>query len=113
VLGTSFVGLKVAEILTKRHIRVILLDVADQVLPRGAHPISAAIIRTNFEGHGVDVRLGCTMDGMEGAGEGVTCHFTDDVIKEVDFVVVCTRGTAEPCVRGPFAGEDRSGGTGG
>jgi NADPH-dependent 2,4-dienoyl-CoA reductase/sulfur reductase-like enzyme len=90
VLGASFVGLKVAEILTKRHIEVILLDVADQMLPHRAHPTSAAIMRTLFEGHGVDVRLGCTMDGMEGAGEGVACHFTGDVIKEVDFVVVCT-----------------------
>ena len=38
VLGASFVGLKVAEILTKRNIEVILLDVVDQILPRGAHP---------------------------------------------------------------------------
>ncbi len=90
VLGASFVGLKVAEILTKRRINVMLLDVADQMLPRGAHPTSAAIMRTYFQGHGVDVRLGCTMDGMEGAREGVTCHFTTDVIEEADFVVVCT-----------------------
>ncbi len=90
VLGASFVGLKVAEILTKRRIKVILLDVADRMLPYGAHPASASLIRTHFERHGVDVRLGCTMDGMEGAGEGVACHFTNEVLEEVDFVVVCT-----------------------
>ncbi len=90
VLGASFVGLKVAEILKKRGVKVILLDVAEQMLPRGAHPASAALIRTYFEGHGVDVRLGCTMDGMEGAGDGVACHFSGGVIEEVDLVVVCT-----------------------
>ncbi len=90
VLGASFVGLKVAEILVKRGLEVVLLDVADQVLPRGAHPISAAIVRSLFESHGIDVRLGCTMEGMEGAGEGVTCRFSNDVIEEADLVVVCT-----------------------
>ena len=90
VLGASFVGLKVAEILTKKGIKVILLDVADRMLPYAAHATSAGLIRAHFEGHGVDVRLGCTMDGMEGSGEGVACHVTGDVIEEVDFVVVCT-----------------------
>ena len=83
-------GLKVAEILSKKAVKVILLDVVDQMLPRGAHPSSAAYLRTYFEEHGVDVRLGCTMEGMEGTSEGVTCHFPDDIIEEADFVAVCT-----------------------
>jgi NADPH-dependent 2,4-dienoyl-CoA reductase/sulfur reductase-like enzyme len=90
VLGASLVGLKVAEVLSKRAVKVILLDVVDQVLPRGAHSSSAAYLRSFFEEHGVDVRLGCTLKGMEGAYEGVTCHFPDDIIEEADFVVVCT-----------------------
>ena len=69
---------------------MILLDVVDQVLPRGAHPSSAAYLRSYFEEHGIDVRLGCTLTGMEGASEGVTCHFPDDIIEEADFVAVCT-----------------------
>ena len=90
VLGASFVGLKIAEILTRRRIRVILSDWADQVLPGGAHAASAAAIQALFERHGVDVRLGCAMEGMEGAGKGVVCHFTDSVLVEADLVVVCT-----------------------
>jgi NADPH-dependent 2,4-dienoyl-CoA reductase/sulfur reductase-like enzyme len=90
VLGASFVGLKAAEILARRHIEVILLDVVDQVLPRGAHPVVAALLKVYFEDHGVDVRLGCTMEGMEGAREGVVCQFSDKVIEEADFVVVCS-----------------------
>ncbi len=90
VLGASLVGLKVAEILSNRNIRVILLDVVDQILPRGAHPACAAILKSYFEEHGVDVRLGCTLEGMEGAKEGVLCRFPDSVVEEADFVAVCT-----------------------
>jgi NADPH-dependent 2,4-dienoyl-CoA reductase/sulfur reductase-like enzyme len=90
VLGASFVGLKVAEILKERGLEVVLLDVVDQVLPRGAHPEVAALLKTYFEDKGVDVRLDCTMEGMEGAREGVVCRFSDSIIEEADFVVVCT-----------------------
>lgn len=90
VLGASLVGLKVAEVLSKRAVKVILLDVVAQMLPRGAHPSSAAYLRSYFEEHGVEVRLGCTLRGMEGSSEGVTCQFPDDIIEEADFVAVCT-----------------------
>ena len=90
VLGASFVGLKVAEILTGRRIRVILFDCADQVLPGGAHRLLAAAIQALFERHGVEVRVGCAMEGMEGARRGVVCHFTDGAIEETELVVVCT-----------------------
>lgn len=90
VLGASLVGLKVAEVLAKRAVKVILLDVTDQVLPRGAHPSSAAYLGKYFEEHGIDVRLGCTLKGMKDARKGVACHFLDNVIEEADFVAVCT-----------------------
>ena len=90
VLGASFVGLKVAEILTRRQIRVTLLDCADQVLPGGAHGLLAAAIQALFERHGVEVRLRCAMEGVEGAGNGVVCHFRDGKIEAADLVVVCT-----------------------
>jgi NADPH-dependent 2,4-dienoyl-CoA reductase/sulfur reductase-like enzyme len=90
VLGASLVGLEMAEILTKQGIKVVLLDVVDQVLPRGTHPMVAAMLRAYLEEQGVEVRLGCTMEGMEGAGKGVTCHFSGDVVEEADVVIVCT-----------------------
>jgi len=90
VLGASLVGLKVAEILRKRGIDVILLDVVDQILPRNAHPSSAALLAAYFEEHGVHVRLGCALEGMEGATDRVTCHFPEGILEEVDFVAVCT-----------------------
>lgn len=90
VLGASLVGLKVAEILRKRGTDVILLDVVDQILPRNAHPSSAALLAAHFEEHGVRIRLGCALEGMEGAADGVTCRFPEGILEEVDFVSVCT-----------------------
>jgi NADPH-dependent 2,4-dienoyl-CoA reductase/sulfur reductase-like enzyme len=90
VLGASLVGLEMAEILTKKRVKVVLLDVVAQVLPRGTHPSIAAMLRSYLEEQGVEVRLGCTMEGMEGAGAGVICHFSGDVIEEADVVVVST-----------------------
>jgi NADPH-dependent 2,4-dienoyl-CoA reductase/sulfur reductase-like enzyme len=90
VLGASFVGLKIAEILRKRCIDVVVLDVMDQILPRGAHPLVAARLREYFEKQEVDIRLGCAMEGMESSGDEVTCRFSDDIFEEADFVVVST-----------------------
>ncbi len=89
VLGASFVGLKVAEILTRRHVRVVLFDCADQVLPGKAHGLLAAAIQALFERHGTDLRMRSAMEGMEGAPKGAVCHFTDGAIEEADLVVVC------------------------
>jgi len=90
VLGASLVGLEMAEILAKKGIQVVLLDVVPQVLPRGTHPAIASILRTYLEEQGIEVRLGCTMEGMEETGEGVACRFSGDVIEQADVVVVCT-----------------------
>jgi NADPH-dependent 2,4-dienoyl-CoA reductase/sulfur reductase-like enzyme len=90
VLGASFVGLKAAEILVKRHLDVVVMDVADQVLPQGGHPYIAAMIRTLFERHGVKMRLGCTIEGIEGSKQGLCCYLPGNITEETDLVVVCT-----------------------
>ncbi len=90
VLGASLVGVKVAEILRRRNVDVILLDVADQMLPGGAHPTSADFLERYFVQQGVDVRLGCTLEGLEGTSKGVSCFFPESIIEDADFVAVCT-----------------------
>jgi NADPH-dependent 2,4-dienoyl-CoA reductase/sulfur reductase-like enzyme len=90
VLGASLVGMKMAEILIRKGIRVILLDVVNQVLPRGTHPTVAAILGKYLEKQGVDVRLGCSLQGMEATDQEMVCHFSNDMIDTADLVVVCT-----------------------
>ena len=90
ILGASLVGIEMAEVLVKRGITVVLLDVLDQILHRDTHPSVAVILMKYLESQGVDVRLGCSMQEMEETKDGVTCHFAGDVIEEVDFVVCST-----------------------
>ncbi len=89
VLGGSLVGVKVAEILSKKGVEVILLDVASQLLPRGAHPETAKLLEEYFEQHNIDVRLGCSVDGFESGEDGNCCFLFDEILEEVDFVAVC------------------------
>lgn len=90
VLGASLVGVKVAEILSKKGIEVILLDVAMQLLPRGAHPETAKLLERYFEKHNIDIRLGCSVDGFESGEDGNCCFLFDEILEEADFVAVCT-----------------------
>lgn len=90
VLGASLVGVKVAEILNKIGVNVILLDVTSQLLPRGAHPETAMHLQKYYESHGIDVRLGCSIEGLETKGDSVCCFLPDAIMEEADFVAVCT-----------------------
>lgn len=90
VLGASLVGVKVAEILNRQGVDVILLDVANQMLPGGAHPTSADFLEEYFTQKGIDVRLGCSMEGLEGTSTGISCFFPESIIEDADFIAVCT-----------------------
>ena len=90
VLGASLVGVKVTEILRKRGVGVIMVDVAEQILPRSAHPESAALLQDYFEKQGVDIRLGCSLKGLESDTRSVRCLFSDSTVEDRDFVAVCT-----------------------
>lgn len=90
VLGASFIGIELAEIFTMQGKEVILLDVAAQLVPKGAHKQTAELLKRYLAENGVDVRLGCTLEGLEGAPDGAVCHFPESIIEEADFVAVCT-----------------------
>ncbi len=90
ILGASLVGVKVAEIMSKKGVEVVLLDVASQLLPRGAHPETAKFLEDYFESHNIDIRLGCSVEGFEAGEDGNCCFLFDEIIEEADFVAVCT-----------------------
>ncbi|MDC7788800.1 NAD(P)/FAD-dependent oxidoreductase [Rhodoplanes sp. TEM] len=90
VFGVSLVGMKMAEILARRGIAVVLLGRGRQVLSRGTHPAVAAVLRRYIEARGVDVRLGCTIAGVEDTGNGVLCRLSDGTTEPADILLVCT-----------------------
>jgi 3-phenylpropionate/trans-cinnamate dioxygenase ferredoxin reductase subunit len=90
VLGASLVGIKIAEIMSHKKARVIVVDVAGQVMPRGAHPETAGYLQAYLEQHGIEFLLGCAMEGLEEKESGVCCFFPESVVEDADFVGVCT-----------------------
>lgn len=90
VLGASLIGVKLAEILRKCGAEVWLLDIAPQVMPTGAHPISAQYLQAYFEQQGIRLLLGCGIDAVIDTGDKVSCVAADVVLNDADFVAVCT-----------------------
>lgn len=88
ILGASLVGTKLAEILSKKGIKVILLDIAPRLLPQGLHPDSAALLEKYFHQNGIETRLGCTLEGLEETPQGVVCPLPEGVHQEASFVAV-------------------------
>jgi NADPH-dependent 2,4-dienoyl-CoA reductase/sulfur reductase-like enzyme len=89
VLGVSLVGMKLAEILVKRGIEVVLVGRGSHVLGRGAHASAATLLERHFRRHGVDIRLGCTLERLEDTAAGATCHLSGGTVEEADIVLVC------------------------
>jgi NADPH-dependent 2,4-dienoyl-CoA reductase/sulfur reductase-like enzyme len=90
VLGASLVGVKVAEILRQRNVGVVLIDVAEQILPHSAHPRAAALLEEYFREKGIDVRLGCSIEGIETNHDGVSCFLPNQTVEGADWIAVCT-----------------------
>jgi NADPH-dependent 2,4-dienoyl-CoA reductase/sulfur reductase-like enzyme len=90
ILGASLVGIKLAEILMKRGMRVTLVDVAEQVLPRSAHPRCADLLGGRIVASGVDLRLGRRLQGAEHKKGRVLLSFEDNESIGTDLCLVCT-----------------------
>lgn len=89
IMGASLVGVKLAEILSKNSVKTMLLDIVPQVLPKGAHPETALSLEKYFAQHGIEMRLGCTLDRLEENSKETICFLPGEVREEVDFVAVC------------------------
>ena len=102
VVGSSLVGLKVAEALRTRGLEVVLLDTAPHVLPLAAGESCARRIETFLTEKGVDMRLGCAMvsisrgciAGTRGIGRttdgGLRVELSEGPPVHADLVVVAT-----------------------
>ena len=89
ILGASLVGVKMAEILVRRGMKVTLVDIADQILPHAAHPECASLLETHLSTQqSVDLHLGWNLQRVEDHEEGIYCHFQGDKIIKTDLCLV-------------------------
>lgn len=68
VVGASFVGMRVLDVLRSANCHVTLVDAAPHVLPRAAHPCVARRLEEVLRRSGVEVRLSATLESIENVG---------------------------------------------
>ncbi|MEG3167945.1 FAD-dependent oxidoreductase [Sphingomonas sp. LB3N6] len=72
VVGGGYIGLEAAAVLTKLGKRVTVLEALPRVLARVAGEPLSRFYEAEHRAHGVDVRLGVTVECIEEAGDHVT-----------------------------------------
>lgn len=72
VVGGGYIGLEAAAVLAKLGKQVVVLEALDRVLARVAGEPLSRFYEAEHRAHGVDVRLGVTVEALEGAGGRVT-----------------------------------------
>lgn len=71
IVGAGYVGLEMAEALTTRGLRVVVVEQLPQVLPRTLDPELAASVERRLIDQGVDVRCNSTVEAIEPAEGGL------------------------------------------
>lgn len=90
VVGAQMVGIKVAELLLKRGIRVVFADMEKQVFPASAYGSTAEVIASRLRAAGVELKLGTAVSGVEDAGDCLSVSFSDGARERADIVVFCS-----------------------
>jgi len=89
VVGGGYIGLEAAAVLTKLGKKVTLLEALDRVLARVAGEPLSRFFETEHRAHGVDVRLGVTVECIEErAGRASGVRLGDGRILAADMVIV-------------------------
>jgi NADPH-dependent 2,4-dienoyl-CoA reductase/sulfur reductase-like enzyme len=100
VLGASFAGVKVAEVLRGAGMQVCIVEKEACVLPLAAHPDCACALEQHLRDRGYELRLGVGLERVEvgggrllarfGDGEGAAAEGAPAATLETDLIVVCT-----------------------
>ena len=89
VIGGGYIGLEAAAVLTKLGKRVTVLEAQDRVLARVAGEPLSRFYEAEHRAHGVDVRLGVTVDCIEEAGGRATgVRLADGEVLACEMVIV-------------------------
>lgn len=89
VIGGGYIGLEAAAVLSKLGKSVTLIEALDRVLARVAGEAVSRFFEAEHRAHGVDIRLGCAVEcieGTDGAASGV--RLADGEVVPCDMVIV-------------------------
>ncbi len=90
VVGAQMVGIKVVELLWKRKIRTVLVDMAPRIFPVSACESVSEIIQKRLDEKGIEQRYSCGLSTVECTESGIRSTFTDGSSAETDIIVFCS-----------------------
>lgn len=89
VIGGGYIGLEAAAVLAKAGKQVVLLEALDRVLARVAGEPLSRFFEVEHRAHGVDVRLGVTVECIEAAdGKASGVRLKDGEVIPAELVIV-------------------------
>jgi NADPH-dependent 2,4-dienoyl-CoA reductase/sulfur reductase-like enzyme len=88
VVGAGFIGAEVAATCRGRGLEVTVLEALPQPMVRGLGPDIGAVCAALHRDHGVDMRLGVSVEAIEGDGRVERVRLADGAVIDADLVVV-------------------------
>ncbi len=90
VVGAQMVGIKVVELLWRRNIKTILVDMAPRIFPMSACEDISTIIQNRLTEKGIEQRYSCGLSSVECTENGIFSTFADGSGAETDIIVFCS-----------------------
>ncbi|MDD9732572.1 FAD-dependent oxidoreductase [Mameliella sp. AT18] len=87
IVGGGYVGLEAAAVAAQQGVQVTLVETAPRILARVACAETATWIKALHAAHGVDIREGCGLDGLNQRGDTLSARLSNGSTLEVDFVI--------------------------
>jgi NADPH-dependent 2,4-dienoyl-CoA reductase/sulfur reductase-like enzyme len=88
VIGAGFIGSEVAATCRSRGLEVTVLEALPQPMVRGLGAEIGAVCGALHRDHGVDLRLGASVEALEGDGRVERVRLADGAVIDADLVVV-------------------------
>jgi len=96
VIGGGYIGLEAAAVLRKAGKQVVLLEALDRVLARVAGTELSRFYEREHREHGVDLRLGVSIEAIEGGDHVTGVRLSDGEVIPADLVIVGIVPAVEP-----------------
>lgn len=88
VIGGGYIGLEAAAVLSKAGKKVVLLEALDRVLARVAGEELSRFYEAEHRSHGVDLRLGVSIEALEGTDHVTGVRLVGGEVIPADLVIV-------------------------